>query len=314
MVAKYPVDTGDEEGIVDAVNYLLSGPSGLGQNFDGYSAYKSVYLRPSGRQPWSLPITVGDPPTAQPLNPSVYLSIPISNIVPVGGNPSSFLTVTFATPQATAPFQFGDKIDIVGVTQTGSGTNLNQEGDVVFSCTTTEVVVGYNGDFESRTWRTYVSGGTIGRDFTNYPIDTDANARVSVQGGTDRVFINGQINLSWDYTCNTNTTYGVRVSIVRLNGFPSDTAGSAEFLFADTILVTEKITSRTVTVGSGTDSIETIFTSVLDGPNLNFGYYWYILQVQFDVDPYTPTSPPYAVDIGRVTLGLRSLTAQAVKE
>ena len=33
MTAKYPVDIGDEEGIVDAVNYLLSGPSGLDKTF-----------------------------------------------------------------------------------------------------------------------------------------------------------------------------------------------------------------------------------------------------------------------------------------
>ena len=38
MTAKYPVDIGDDEGIVDAVNYLLSGPSGLGQNFSGFSS------------------------------------------------------------------------------------------------------------------------------------------------------------------------------------------------------------------------------------------------------------------------------------
>jgi hypothetical protein len=311
MVAKYPVDTGDEEGIVDAVNYLLSGPAGLGQNFDGYSAYKSVYLRPSSRQPWTLPITVGDPPTAQPLDPSIYIALPISNITTVGGNPSQFFTVTFTTPQATALFQFGDRLDISGVIETGGPTSFNDISFCVFSCTTTEVVLGYNGDFPSKTWATYVSGGTIGRNYTNYPLETDANARVSVQGGTDRVFINGQINLSWDYTCNTNTTYGVRVSIVRLTGFPSTTPGSAEYLFADTILVTEKITPRTVTVGSGTDALETIFTSVLDGPNLNFGYYWYILRIQFDV---AGTAPAYDVDIGRVTLGLRSLTAQAVKE
>jgi hypothetical protein len=311
MVAKYPVSSSDQEGIVDAVNYLLSGPAGLGQNFDGFSDYRPVYVRPSARQPWSLPITVGDPPTAQPLNPSVYLSIPISNIQPVGGNPSSFLTVTFATPQATAPFQFGDKLDIVGVTQTGSGTNLNSPSDVVFSCTTTEVVVGYDVDFPIRTWKTYVSGGTIGRDYLNYPLDTECNARITIQGGTDQAFINGQINLSWEYTCNTNTTYGVKASIVRLSGFPTTTAGSNDYLFADTVLITEKTTPRTATVGSGTDTAEIIFTSVLDGPNLNFGYYWYILEIEFDV---LGTAPAYDIEIGRVTTGLRSLTAQAVKE
>ena len=310
MVAKYPVDISDQEGIVDAVNYLLSGPAGLGQNFDGYSAYLPVYLRPSGRQPWSLPVTIGDPPVAQPLNPSIYLALPISNITLVGSNPATYFTVTFATPQSTAPFQYGDRLDIAGVVDTGGGTVFDDTGYTVFSCTTTDVVLGYftKGNWTAYNYNTYVSGGTVGRDYLNYPLETDCNARVSVQGGTDRVFINGQINLTWDYTCNVGSTYGVKVSIVRLRGFPSDTAGSAEYLFADSVLVTEKTTEFTVTAGSGTGIAETIFTSVLDGPNLDFGYYWYILEVEFDV------TGSYDVEIGRVTAGLRSLTAQAVKE
>jgi hypothetical protein len=281
MVAKYPVEPSDQEGIVDAVNYLLSGPAGLGQNFDGFSAYTPAYLRLSNRQPWSLPITSG-------LNSSVNLAIPISNIVPLGGNPSSFLTVTFATPQATAPFQFGDRLDIAGVVETGSDEPLNSTSDAVFSCTTTEVVVGYNGDFPSLTWNTYVSGGTIGRDYLNTILETDCNARITIQGPTDQAFINGQINLEWTYTCSVATTYNVKVRIGRLRGFPSDTPGSNDFLFADEVLVTEKNNYRTVTVGSGTDTLETIFTSVLDGPNLDFGYYWYILEVYFEVEGSLP--------------------------
>ena len=304
-ISKYPLDVGDQEGIVEAVNYLLSGPAGLGQNFQGFSAYLPSYIRPSGRQPWNLPIDTG-------LDPSIYLARPISDIQPVGGNPSSYLTVTFATPYATAPFQFGDKVDILGVVQTGTDETLNNDGFVVFSCTAAEVVIGYNGDFESFTWNTYVSGGTIGRDFLNYVIDTDCNARVTVSGATTQVFVSAQLNLAWEYTCTTATTYTARVRIGRLRGFPSGTPGSNDYLFADEILVTKKDFVRTVTPGSGVDALEAIFTTVLDGPNLDFGYYWYILEVEFVIDD--TAYPVYPVTIGRATTGLRSLTAQVIKQ
>jgi len=56
-VSKYPVEVSDEEGQVDAINYLLSGPAGLGQNFSGFSTYLPAYLRPTVRQPFVQPIT-----------------------------------------------------------------------------------------------------------------------------------------------------------------------------------------------------------------------------------------------------------------
>ena len=43
-MSKYPVEVGDDEGIADSLNYLLSGPGGLGQNFKGFSSYAPTYL------------------------------------------------------------------------------------------------------------------------------------------------------------------------------------------------------------------------------------------------------------------------------
>jgi hypothetical protein len=78
-------------------------------------------------------------------------------------------------------------------------------------------------------------------------------------------------------------------------------------LFADFTTISEKTFTKTVSVGSGTDSLEAIFTTVLDGPNLDFGYYWYILGVEFVADITDVT-------IGRATTNLRSLTAQSIKQ
>ena len=306
-MAKFPVEYTDDEGVVDAVNYLLSGPSGLGQNFEGYSAYLPAYLRPASRQPWSLPID-------STLDPSVYLIIPINNITIVGSNPATLFTMTFTTPLINAPFQFGDRIDISDVVETGGDTSYNDTGYTVFSCTNTEVVVGYysGGIWNSYNYPTYISGGNIGRDFLNYIIDTDCNAHVTVSGATQQVFVSAQINLEWEYNCTDTTTYNAKVRIGRLSGFPSATPGSNEYLFQDEVLITEKNNYFIVNPGSSTQRLEAIFTTVLDGPNLNFGYYWYILEVYFEVDDLA--YPVYPVTIGKVTTTLRSLTAQVIKE
>jgi len=281
-MATYPIEPSDTEGITDAVNYLLSGPAGLGQNFEGFSAYLPAYLRPSRRQPWSLPIT-------STLNPSIYLEIPISNAAPVGGNPSALIILTFTTPQATAPFAYGDRVDVSGVIDDGGGNppySYDDTGYTVYECTTTDVTLtfyGSNGAVQDYDWANYISGGQVGRDYMNFTNDTECNGRVTVTGPTTQVFVSAQLNLEWQYTCTTANDYDVVVAITRSRGFPTDIPGSNDYLFADTVLISEKTFTNTATVGTGSHVLEAIFTTVLDGPNLDFGYYWYILTVRFDM-------------------------------
>ena len=303
-MATFPIESSDDAGITDAVNYLLSGPAGLGQNFQGFSAYLPAYIRPSRRQPWNLDI-------ASTLNPSIYLDIPLSDAAPVGPNPALYIILTFATPQATAPFQYGDRVDVSNIVDTTD--SYNSSGYTVYSCTTTDVTLFYlkNGVITAYDYGTYISGGDVGRDYMNYPLDTECNGRVTVTGPTTQVFVSAQMNLEWDYTCTTDNTYNVVVSIQRSRGFQSQTAGSPEYIFADTVTVSEKTFVRTATAGTGSDALEAIFTTVLDGPNLDFGYYWYILNVRFNMPQDTP---PYDITIGRATTGLRSLTAQVIKQ
>lgn len=300
-MAQYPIEIDDQAGLNEAVNYLLSGPAGLGQNFEGFSAYEPAYLRPSTRQPWSLDI-------ASTLNPSIYLSIPINNIT-VPTNPGREIVLTFTTAQATAPFEYGDRLQVENVVAGGGDPDFFNGGYTVYSSTTTQVTLFTNGTF---TWPAYVSGGTVGRNYLDgTAMDTDCNARVTVAGPTDQVFISAQLNLSYEYDCTTNTNYDVKIRITRLRGFPDTTPGSNDYLFKDTVIVSERTYSKSVTVGTGTQELEAIFTTVLDGPNLDFGYYWYILTVEF-VMPQT--APPFDTTIGKVTTGLRSLTAQSIKQ
>ena len=296
-MAQFPIEIDDSQGINEAINYLLSGPSGLGQNFQGYSAYLPAYIRPSSKQPWSLPTTTT-------LNPSMYLAIPINNVTAVGGATSQFVKFVFTTPQATPPFQYGDALETNNIVAGGGDPNFYNDSWTVYSSTVNDVTVVTDLVY---TWPAYVSGGDVGRDYMNYAQDTDCNARVTVQGPTDQVFVSAQLDLSWEYDCTNPVDYDVIVRISRGSGFPDSTPGSNDYLFKDFVTVSEKTFTKSVTAGTGTQELEAIFTTVLDGPNLNFGYYWYILTVEF-------VASPTDVTIGRATTGLRSLTAQVIKQ
>ena len=54
-MSQYPVTTSD--GLYSAVNYLLSGPAGLGQNFQGFSAYLPAYVKGTFKQPFTISTT-----------------------------------------------------------------------------------------------------------------------------------------------------------------------------------------------------------------------------------------------------------------
>jgi hypothetical protein len=278
-MSQFPIEINDSQGINDAVNYLLSGPAGLGQNFEGFAAYQPAYLRSSFRQPWSVSITTQ-------LNPSIYLALPISNAQPVGGNPSFQVEFTFATPQATAPFEWGDRLQVTGVTDDGSGFAYNDSSYayIVISSSVTSVIIQYTPDSGNPgSWSIYISGGEIGRDRMNRPLDTDCNARVTVAGPTDQVFVAAQLDLTWEYTCTMADDYDVVVAIYRSQGFPTASTTNNDYLFSNSVLISEKTFARSVTAGTGTQSLEAVFSTVLDGPGLPFGLYWYILSVEFQV-------------------------------
>lgn len=282
-MAQFPIE--DAPGLYEAVNNLLSGPAGLGQNFSGNSSYLPVYIRatPRGLGPFTLPIN-------STLNTSWYVNIPINNIVPIVppvGNPSQ-LTVTFTAAQPTAPFQFGDLVTLTGVTPAAfNGTYT------VFSCTPTQVIL----TGTAQVWPAYIGGGAVGRDFSNQLISTDANARVTVEGGSDRVFIAAQIELDYTYTASLPSNYDILVQINRYAArdnynTPSSLLFSGvntnlDYLFTYQSTVAQKILNRSVTT-SGTDTIDLAFTTILDGPDLQKDYYWYILEISFVTAPTIP--------------------------
>lgn len=276
-MSKFPVELSDNEGIVDSINYLLSGPGGLGQNFQGFSDYRGAYLTGAFRAPFTVPLTA--PP------PQLYVApITITNIT-VPENPGRFLSITMSGWAGTdPPFLPGDTIRIAGVVDSNASNFFNDTYvRSVVSCTNTQLIIQTSQDY---TWPSYVSGGTVSKNLADTEDSTDCNARVTVYGPTDRVFISAQINIDTSYTCSTASEFDVIVRINRYRGTPTDTAGDNDFTFdLDTNPIVSQQTSHySVSTSGSTGNTEYIFTTVLDQPS--FGYYWYILDyIFFTYDP-----------------------------
>jgi len=314
-MSQFPVEAGDTQGIVEAVNYLLSGPGGLGQNFSGFSAYDPVdsanysYLTGNFRIPFSQ---VG---VAQ-----LYVApLSLSNAEQLDDRTIKY---TFASAQPSPPFAVGNGLTITGITPStynnaslsAAGYGIGQIG--VVQCTTTYVIV-RTVDYITTPLGTYVSGGSASYRTTedtdlSFYNSTDCDVRVTVNGGTDRVVLSGQV----DQTISYNVLSGpadltMWVSIRRYRGEPNNNPVNPDYIFNldnPGSTVARKIYTFPGLSGTGTlDLVETVFTGVIDSPTP--GYFRYILEVLFEY-------PPGGTDVQVTTdhLGLRSISAQVVKQ
>jgi len=299
-MSQYPVIT--EEGLYEAVNYLASGPSGLGQNFNGFSSYQPAYLTGTLRAPYTVPVDS----TTNP--PKMYVApVAISAVTQLNVNDGKTpnLEWTFTTPQSAPPFAVGQTIR--GDSAWVPNYYVGNDG-FVLTCSTTNLITQYPSALEWPTPITTYGSVYVNNDFSVAPpISTDANARVTVQGPTDIVFISSQLSLQSGYSCTTTSTFEVAVQINRYNANVDTTRqGAVDYLFQNGTTISEQRVTYTVQPGSGSvDTGQNIFTTVLDKPS--FGYYWYICEVVWQADSGD-------VVPGTQTVGLRSLTAQVIKQ
>lgn len=272
-MSQYPVESSDQ--LFQAVNYLLSGPGGLGQNFQGFSSYAPGWLTGNFRQPYSESSVA-----------NLYVApISLSTAEMLDGRTWKY---TFTAPEAVPPFAPGQGITVSGVVDSNYDGTFNPIG--VAECTTTYVI--------ARTDQTYAvlppsTGGTVeysntvvaGTPGSVYPIGTDCNAKVLVNSGTDRVFISGQLLNTISYTATTASDLQYTVQISRYRGFINSDPVNPEYRFDFEETIAQRVYSGGALnglTGTGTLApIETIFTAILDQPPV--GYYWYFLEVEFAV-------------------------------
>lgn len=287
-MAQYPINTPD--GLYEAVNYLASGPSGLGQNFQGFSSYFDAYLTGNFRRPYAQD------------NSTVINVPPIACSAAYELSPRTF-KYEFASAQPTPPFALGNNLR--GSGWTNDFYNGYQGGIGVVECTTTYVIFQVSSQYPGT--GDDLTGGNVFVDNMNTALSTDCNARVTVLGATDRVFVGGQLNNDISYVnpgAASDLTY--RVQINRYKGFINNDPINPDYLFDFDATVFQETYFFTGLTGSGTTaSVETIFTTVIDEPDP--GYYWYLLEITYEVDSgsqlYITTSK----------LGNRSISVQVVK-
>ena len=293
-MSKFPVEISDDEGIADAVNYLLSGPSGLGQNFAGFSSYTPAWLTGNYRIPFTQ------------TTPAKLYVAPVACSSAVQLDDRTF-QYNFAVPQASPPFAPGN--NIAGSGWANDFYNGGQGVIGVINCTTTYVQFRTNGFYPGV--GDDLLGGSVywnaTQDSSGSPISisTDCNARVTVSGGTDRVFISAQLSnkISYESTVGGDLTY--RVQVNRYLAQPNNNPINPDFIFIFAQTVSEKTYTRTGLSGTGTlPEIETIFSTVIDRPSP--AYYWYILEVE-----YTTTGD---LIVDQSEFELRSLSSQVVKQ
>jgi hypothetical protein len=229
--------------------------------------------------------------------------ISISNIVRqnVVDGETANLEWTFTTPQATPPFRAGQRVNVANVTP----SYYDASGYLVLTCSTTTF---QTQDSSVYPYPAYTSGGDVSLDNTDSLNSTDANARVTVQGPTEIVFISSQLQLDVDVNVVNPGTLTVSVQVNRYRGFvDTRNPGAVDYLFNYDETVSEQINTYSVTTATTTiNAGQNIFTTVLDQPS--FGYYWYIAEVDITVSDIADVQPT------TVTAGLRSLTAQVIKQ
>jgi hypothetical protein len=188
-MAKYPVENADADGIADGVNYVLSGPSGIGQQLEGFSGYDSTQLTGNFRVPFTA------------TGASLYVEpIPLVSSEWLDDYTWKY---TFAAAQPSAPFSLGNPVRVTGVTPSDYNGTFLRIG--VVECSTTYVicreqtpypnpgVIGTGGQIELNVVDALNSG-------EGAEIATDANAFVSIDGGNSLVSIAAQVDISpFDY-------------------------------------------------------------------------------------------------------------------
>jgi hypothetical protein len=285
-MASYPVEAGDTSGVVEAVNNLLSGPSGLGQDFSGFSSYIPGWLTGNFRTPYSestlanlyvAPITLG---TSELLDPFTW-------------------KLNFASTQASVPFVPGNGIYVAGVSNPIYDGFYTPIG--VVECTTNYVIARTQGAYAAAP----ATGGFVLYSATNTGLNsTDCNSKITVTGGTDRVFISAQLNnkISYDFGNPSDLTYTVAIN--RYFGEPNSDPINPGFVFNFDKTVSQRVYTYTGLTTGSVDQ-ESIFSTLIDS-NIPPGYYWYILEVQFDSDAF--------LQVTASEFGLRSMTTQVVKQ
>lgn len=223
-MAQFPVS--DAQGIIDGLNYVLSGPQSQGQSLIGFNDFNTAQLTGNYRPPFT--------------NAASTLYITPISLASATWLDSRTWRFDFAAAQPAPPFNVGNGVYVTGVTPSDYDGGYYIIG--VIECTTTYVIVRSESEYANPGAGT---GGTIefyNDTFSNAenPISTDCNAKVIVNGIRDSVAINAQLNNTITYSATAPVTFEYKVQIARYTGSPNNDPVNPEFVFGERTVISEQ--------------------------------------------------------------------------
>jgi hypothetical protein len=304
-MSQFPVETQDIQGLAEGVNYLLSGPGGLGQNFAGVTSSVPNWVTGNFRIPYTQ-ATI-----SQLYVPAITLS---------GAEMLDLRTVkyTFASAQAVPPFSLGNGINVEGFVNpiyNSSGNGYTAIG--VVQCTTTYFIVRKLSDASSFSPPEATASAIAYYYSTEYLVTDPLNEtfyssvqdlRVTITGATDRVFVSSQSDITLTYTATGSGTAYVVANIDRYRGFPNSDPTNPDYFFQFDSTVIYKVYSFPYTAGTNTiDTFTNIFTSVIDEPDTGYYRYFYSLGLGSDAAALED------FQFTNIEVNARSMSTQVVK-
>jgi hypothetical protein len=307
---QFPVS--DQQGLVDGLNYLLSGPGSLGQSFQGYSSNNTTALTGdifdpnNGQVVNALPIVTG------------YLQYYLTDCQ-VRTSVSGGTDKVVVSGQINANFDYTSLSDVglqytVSINRyTAYPNDSTTYNDVLWleQQTVASHTYGYDLSASSTGLNTVTATGTKiaytapATGSLIYPVDYVATGVSATTGtGSDAVI---QIQVAYGAAGtynNTNTKItvispGTNWSIGATIVIPGANLGGVTGVNDLTLTVTG-LTGSTPNIQQ-----ETIFTNIIDQPSL--GYYLYVVELQW----YALTGD---ITIDACDLNVRSISAQVVKQ
>ena len=301
-MSQFPVDAGNLDGVIDAVNYALSGPTSLGQDYNGVSFSDAGWLTGSRQAPFTMPTAVSPNIAAIACSLGEKLS-------------ANTFRYTFTAAQPAPPFFIGANITAAGFTP-GQYNRIFDMG--VLECTTTYVIaktrrdLGDPGNSTVAGTVALVLPQTSTSPTASPPFgfnSTDGDIRdIKITGGTERAFVSAQLLTTLTYKAALNSAIVLTVAVNRYRARTTNQPWNLDFVYE----FDKTIASRTYTLdplpatpGLTRPPIDTVFVNIIDAPDP--GLIRYILEIQV-------ATTVGDAEITACELGYRSLSCQVIKQ
>lgn len=309
-MASYPVENDDISGLTEGVNYLLSGPAGLGQNFSGTNGEGNIFIKGTETSPF----TSTDVPF-----PELYIApIDLASGTYLDDRTIEFtFTTSHGSPTETI-FIPGEIVYVYGASD--DAYNILYAPIGVVACTTTTVTLRLSSPVSPIP--SDCTGGYITKDFCwdqynplslpvatigELRIRTDLFAYVTVTSETDRVTINTNLifNLLGTNPTGVSDAIVYSIGVHRYHGVPNTTSTLPKYNFVyDKPIAAFSTFTSSFTSTTSTGYKDQTFAGLFDNPPP--GYYLYTLEF------YCLSNGD--AKVWRIAVSSRSMTVQVIKQ